>query len=49
MADKFISVSNYTQNYPFCTLKMEVETFEHSLHKTTNQNSTKVPKVEANK
>ena len=38
MADKFMYIPNDdTQNYPFCTLPLVVETFGHST-KSTNQN-----------
>ena len=31
MADKFLYIHNYdTQNYPFCTLQLMVETLGHS-------------------
>ena len=34
-----------TQNYPFCSLKLVVETFEHLTYLATNQNSLKSPKL----
>ena len=34
-----------TQNYPFCRLKLVVETLNTQHNKPTNQNSLKVPKV----
>ena len=35
MADKFMYIPNDdTQNYPFCSVKLGVETFEHSNYKT---------------
>ena len=44
MADKFLYIlNNNTQNYPFCRLKLVVETFE--LSKPTNENSGKIPKI----
>ena len=33
-----------TKIYPFCRLKVVVETFETQLNKPTDQNSIKVPK-----
>ena len=40
-----ISTNNDTQNYPFCTLQLMVETFEHSTNELTHQNSLTVLKV----
>ena len=47
MADKLIYIPNVdTQYYPFCRLKLEVETFVHSTsNKPINSNPIKVPKV----
>ena len=40
MADKLIYISkDNTQNYPFCTLKLVVETFWHLKEPTKNQKS----------
>ena len=42
MADKLMYISNdNTQNYPFCRVKLVVETLEQS----TNHNSLKSPKL----
>ena len=35
-----------TQYYPFCRLKLVVETFEHSTYLTNQSKFTKVPKVD---
>ena len=47
MADKLMYILNDdTQYYPFCRLKLEVETFVHSTsNKPINSNPIKVPKV----
>ena len=46
MADKLMYISNDdTPNYYFCRLQWMVETFGPQLNEPTNQNSTKVPKV----
>ena len=37
-------LNDNTQNYPFCRLKLVVETFEQ-LNELTNQNSLKFPKL----
>ena len=43
MVDKLIYIPNDdTQNYPFCRLLLVVD---NQLNETTNQNTTKVPKV----
>ena len=40
MADKMIYIPNDdTKSYPFCRLKLEVETLEPQLNESTNQNS----------
>ena len=45
MTNKLIHIPNDdTQKYPFCRLKLVVETFEHVSYGPTNQNSLK-PKV----
>ena len=47
MADKlmYIPHKDDTQNYPFCTLQLMVQTFGHSAYEQTNENSLRVPKV----
>ena len=45
MADKLMHIPNDdTKNYPFCRLKLAVET-NTQLIKPTNKNSVKVPKI----
>ena len=42
MADKFMHILNDdTQNYHFCRLQLEFETFGHSINKRTNKKSLK--------
>ena len=44
MADKFMYIPNYdTQNYLFCRLQIEVETFEHSTIRSIQSNSISAP------
>ena len=44
MADKLMYISNDdTQNYPFCKLRLVIDTFRHLLNQQTNQNSMKSP------
>ena len=46
MADKLTFIPNDdTLNYPFCRLKLVVESLDTQLNEPTNQNSIKVPKV----
>ena len=46
MADNLMYISNDdTQNFPFCRLQLEVETFGHSINESTNQNSIQVSKL----
>ena len=43
MADKLMNIPNdVTQNYPFCRLKIVVETLDTQLGELTNQNSPKL-------
>ena len=44
MVDKLIYIPNDdTQNYPFCRLKLLVETFKHSSLRTNQSKFTKIP------
>ena len=46
MADKFMYIPNdYTQNYPFCRLKLVAEMFKHSTLWNIQLKFMKVPKV----
>ena len=45
MANKLMYILNdNTQKYPFCRVKLVVETFEQSTYEQTNQNPLKPPK-----
>ena len=45
MSDKLMYIPNDDTKNSFCTLKLMVETFEHSTYKSTNHNSLKSPKM----
>ena len=45
MTDKFMYIpNNDKQNYPFCRLKLVVETLYNQLNEPNNQNQIKIPK-----
>ena len=47
MADKLMYIPNDdTQNYFFCRLQLDVETFGHSTYWTNQSNSIKVPEID---
>ena len=46
LADKLMYIPNdVTQNYPFCRLRLVVETFEHSTKWINQLKFNKVPKI----
>ena len=47
MADKLLYIPNDDrQNYPFCRLKLFVETFEHSTWWSNQLYFTEIPKID---
>ena len=45
MAEELMYIPDDIQNYPFCRLQLEVETFEHSTWWTKQSKFTEVSKV----